>query len=216
MPATGSSSGPGGSGSGGAAPKTWSFDPKAYAKALMHSCKYSSEAVTGVFIGSSSGKVLKVVDAMPLFHTHSLAPMLKVACMLIEQHCRAVGGLEIVGMYHATASGSFDMTPVKPIADKLASNFSPASVWTVDAAKLPERQFALRGMCHSKDEWKPIGSDAVNLSDEALKHTARVISEMKYLEIVDFDDHLNDASLSWLNQNLFKGDPLAEIEASAE
>ncbi|CAE8633094.1 unnamed protein product, partial [Polarella glacialis] len=42
------------------------------------------------------------------------APMLKVACMLAEEHCNAVGGgLEIVGLYHATASGNLEMTSVK-------------------------------------------------------------------------------------------------------
>merc|ERR1712241_105342 len=142
------------------------------------------------FIGSANGKVLKIMDAVPLFHTHSLAPMLKVACMLIDQHCRtAGGGLEIVGLYHANASGSAEIASVKAIADKLASNFASASVWALDAAKLPERQFALRGSCHSKEEWKPIAAENVRLGDEALKHAARVISEMKYLEIVDFDDH---------------------------
>jgi len=192
-------------------PKIYAFDPKAYAKALMHGCKHASEAVTGIFIGSSNGKVLKVVDAIPLFHTHSLAPMLKVACMLIEQHCKTVGGLEIVGMYHATISGSLDITPVKAIADKIASNFPAASVWALDTTKLPGKQFALHGMSQVKEEWKPISCDSVNLSEEALKQTTRVIAEMKYLELVDFDDHLTDASLNWLNTNLFKDDPLAEV-----
>merc|ERR1712110_159436 len=112
---------PSASGSAGP-PKTYAFDPKAYAKALMHGCKHSSEAVTGILIGTASGKVLKVVDAIPLFHTHSLAPMLKIACMLIEQYCRTLSGgaYEIVGLYHASATGSFDITPVKAIADKIA------------------------------------------------------------------------------------------------
>mmetsp|Transcript_16224 Transcript_16224/g.48957 ORF Transcript_16224/g.48957 Transcript_16224/m.48957 type:complete len:209 (-) Transcript_16224:100-726(-) len=205
MPAAGS----------GNPPKTYAFHPKAYAKAMMHGCKHSSEAVTGIFVGCVSGKVLKIMDAVPLFHTHSLAPMLKVACTLIEQHCRKEGGgLEIVGLYHASASGSLDMTPVKAIAEKLVSNFSSASVWALDAAKLPERQFALRGSNHSKEEWKTIPTDAVSLGDEALKHTSRVISEMKYLEVIDFDDHLTDVSLSWLNEGLFKGDPLGDLEIS--
>uniref|UniRef100_A0A7S2QED8 MPN domain-containing protein n=1 Tax=Zooxanthella nutricula TaxID=1333877 RepID=A0A7S2QED8_9DINO len=165
----------------------------------------------GILVGTSTGKALKVVDAMPLFHTHALAPMLKIACMLIEEHCREVGDLEIVGLYHAAASGVPDMSRVKPIADKIAANFPAACVWAVDAAKLGERQFALRGMCHSKEEWKPISADAVSLGDEALQHTSRAISELKHLEIVDFDDHLGDASLSWLNASLFKGDALAEL-----
>mmetsp|Transcript_17993 Transcript_17993/g.49986 ORF Transcript_17993/g.49986 Transcript_17993/m.49986 type:complete len:213 (-) Transcript_17993:121-759(-) len=201
-----------GSGGGGGT-KTFVFHPKAYAKALLHSCKHSSEAVIGIFIGTSTGKVVKVLDCMPLFHTHALAPMLKMACMLIEEHCRSVGDLEIVGIYHAEPHGIGDMAAVKPIADKLAANFSSCSVWTVDAAKLPQKQFALRGMCHNKEgEWKQVASDAQVCGDEVLPATSRMISDMKYLEIVDFDDHLTDASLSWLNQNLFHKDPVDDMQ----
>merc|ERR1712232_363954 len=194
MPATGGA---------GDRPKTYAFDPKAYAKAVMHGCKHSSDAVIGIFIGCASGKLLKVVDAIPLFHTHALAPMLKIACMLIEQHCQNLGGgIEIVGMYHATASGAVDYKPVQAIADTIAENFAGATVWCIDAAKMAERQFALRGWLNvkelnGKEDWKGISGDSVSLSDEAKKHTSRVISEMKCLELIDFDDHLGDASLSW-------------------
>mmetsp|Transcript_20858 Transcript_20858/g.45958 ORF Transcript_20858/g.45958 Transcript_20858/m.45958 type:complete len:206 (+) Transcript_20858:75-692(+) len=196
--------------------KTYAFDPQAYAKVIMHGCKHSSEAVVGVLIGVLSGKALRVVDAVPLFHTHSLGPMLKIAFMLIEQHCRSSGnGLEIIGIYHGSVSGSTELSPVKGIADKVASNFGSATCWALDLAKMSQRQFALHGMYHSKDEWKQISSEAVSVSDEALKQTGRAISEMKYLEIVDFDDHLTDAALNWLNTDLFKGDPIADLATAA-
>merc|ERR1719265_107556 len=156
----------------------YAWEPQAYAKAVMHACKHSSDLVTGVVIGTVSQKVMNIVDTIPLFHTHSLGPMLKIAFMLIEQHCRTCDDLEIIGLYHATPSGSLDISPVKAIADKLASNFSMASVWTLDLQKLavPERKFAMAGMLHSKDEWKAINADAVSIGDEALKHTGRMIS----------------------------------------
>eukprot|EP00439_Symbiodinium_sp_Y106_P004719 s6579_g1.t1 len=128
----------------------YSFSPKAYAKAVLHSCKHSAAPVLGLLLGTANGKVLKVADAIPLFHTHALGPMLKIACMLAEEHCKAAGDLEIVGLYHATPSGSTEMTPVKAIADKLAQNFASASVWTLDASKLPEKQFAFKGLGRSK------------------------------------------------------------------
>eukprot|EP00930_Biecheleria_cincta_P092095 TRINITY_DN81900_c0_g1_i1.p1 TRINITY_DN81900_c0_g1~~TRINITY_DN81900_c0_g1_i1.p1 ORF type:complete len:227 (-),score=46.13 TRINITY_DN81900_c0_g1_i1:76-699(-) len=191
--------------------KTYAFEPQAYAKAVLHGCKHSSEPVLGLFLGAASGKVMKVLDAIPLFHTHSLAPMLKVACMLAEEHCKAVGGLEIIGLYHAAPSGSTEMTPVKAIAEKVASNFSSASVWTLDASKLPDNKFAFQGLGYVKDEWKAIGGDAVALSNEALGETSKLITEMKFLELVDFDDHLADSTQSWVNEKLFKGEPLAKL-----
>ncbi|CAE7941847.1 EMB2731, partial [Symbiodinium sp. KB8] len=191
----------------------YSFSPKAYAKAVLHSCKHSAAPVLGLLLGSANGKVLKVADAIPLFHTHALGPMLKIACMLAEEHCKAAGDLEIVGLYHATPSGSTEMTPVKAIADKLAQNFASASVWTLDASKLPEKQFAFKGLGRSKDEWRAISGDSVSLGSEVLVETTRLIGEMRFLEVVDFDDHLIDGNKSWLNEKLFEGDKLAKLQS---
>jgi len=106
---------------------------------------------------------------------------------------------------------SMDIKPVKAIADKIAKNYQHAAVWTIDAAKLLELQLAMRGMCFAREEWKSAPADAVSLGEDTLKQTSQVISETKYLEIVDFDDHLIDAPLCWLNHELFKGDPLANM-----
>ena len=64
--------------------------------------------------------------------------MLKIAFMLAEEHCRG-SELEIVGLYHATASGSSEMTTVKPVAEKLAQHCPQASVWSLDASGLERR-----------------------------------------------------------------------------
>eukprot|EP00490_Sorites_sp_Unknown_P018397 CAMPEP_0114643288 /NCGR_PEP_ID=MMETSP0191-20121206/3299_1 /TAXON_ID=126664 /ORGANISM="Sorites sp." /LENGTH=195 /DNA_ID=CAMNT_0001855563 /DNA_START=29 /DNA_END=616 /DNA_ORIENTATION=+ len=184
----------------------YSFNPEAYAKAVLHVCKHSSSSVLGLFLGHADGKVIKVVDTVPLFHTHALGPMLKIACMLAEEHCKSTdASWEIVGIYHATPSGSTEMTPVKAIADKIAANFASASVWSLDAGKLPEKQFAFKGMGRVKDEWKAIGSELVSLGSEVPSETSRLISEMRFLEVVDFDDHLADGNKSWLNETLFEG-----------
>merc|ERR1712098_274951 len=134
--------------------------------AIMHGCKYSSDQVTGVLIGNIGQKEVQIVDTFPLFHTHALAPMLKVAFMLIEKHCRTIGDVEIVGFYFASPSGSLDISPVKAIADKIASNVSSASLWALDLGKLPEKKLAMVGHAHSKDDWKAISGDAVTVGDE--------------------------------------------------
>lgn len=178
----------------------------------MHGCKHSSDLVTGILIGTVDQKVVKIVDVMPLFHTHSLAPMLKIACMLIEQHCRNLD-LQIVGLYFAHPSGSLDVSPVKAIADTIASNLPAATLWALDLSKLPERKLAIVGHSPAKEDWKPFSADAVNVGEKAMEHTARVVSELKYLDVVDFDDHLADINQSWLNTDLFKGDALAQLQA---
>ena len=71
------------------------------------------------------------------------------------------------------------------------------------------------GMGRSRDEWKGIANEAVSLSDNAMQLTASLISDMKYLEVVDFDDHLGDASENWLNPDLFKGHAISKLSLVA-
>merc|ERR1719313_1582963 len=156
------------------------FSGTAYAKAVMHCCKHGSQPVLGVLLGHTVAKGLHVTDAIPLFHTHSLAPMLKAAFMIIEQRCRDIGdGLEIIGIYHATTSGHGDMNPVRSIADKVAQQFAGAVAWTFDVSRFSNSQAAFVGMQHVKDEWKSVGVEGAVVSEETLKQTARLISDMK-------------------------------------
>eukprot|EP00927_Polykrikos_kofoidii_P079480 TRINITY_DN76266_c0_g1_i1.p2 TRINITY_DN76266_c0_g1~~TRINITY_DN76266_c0_g1_i1.p2 ORF type:complete len:232 (+),score=34.23 TRINITY_DN76266_c0_g1_i1:82-696(+) len=198
--------------SGSGSPKAYKFEPPAYAKLCMHSCKHSSAACFGVLIGTGTGKSTNIVDAIPLFHTRSLAPMLKIAFMMIEQHCKSTGS-EIVGLYHATTNGSTDIGSVRAIADKVASNCAGLTVWALDPVKLAARQFCLTGMYQSKDEWKSLGADAASVTAEVVTHTSRIISEMKYMDVIDFDDHLVNPASNWLNPTLFEGDPLDRLRA---
>lgn len=62
----------------------FAISAKAYAKIVLHCCKYPQRAVNGVVIGTFSdkdqGAGVLIQDAVPLFHQNlSLAPMLEVA-----------------------------------------------------------------------------------------------------------------------------------------
>ena len=60
-----------------------SLSPRAYAKVLLHGCKYPHKAINGVFLAEEckhTGDLLRIVDAIPLFHQClGLAPMLEIA-----------------------------------------------------------------------------------------------------------------------------------------
>lgn len=63
---------------------SFTVSAKAYAKIILHCCKYPHKAVNGVVIGTFSdkdhGAGVQIQDAIPLFHLNlSLAPMLEVA-----------------------------------------------------------------------------------------------------------------------------------------
>lgn len=59
---------------------SWEIGQRAYVKALLHALKHKANAINGVLLGTAEGSTVKVVDAIPLFHTQlALAPMLEVA-----------------------------------------------------------------------------------------------------------------------------------------
>ena len=75
----------------------------AYLKIMLHASKHPHCPVNGLLLGQgSAADTLSVSDAVPLFHQHTLSPMLEAATTLAEQHCAEQGGgLKIVGYYHA-------------------------------------------------------------------------------------------------------------------
>merc|ERR1712196_638255 len=132
-----------------------------------------------------------------------------MAFSLIDKHCEAStqgdNRLEIVGFYSVHATGTLEMSAsTKAIADKILANCPSATVWGIDLAKLHEKKCALVGNNRGKDDWKSFGPDAVFVAQPVLSNTARVVSEMKYIDLVDFDDHLADVQLDWLNADLFR------------
>jgi hypothetical protein len=62
---------------------TLSVDSKGYLKIVLHSARYPASDVIGVLVGSSLGTSV-VSDAFPLFHTWTLAPMLKLGLTLVN------------------------------------------------------------------------------------------------------------------------------------
>lgn len=61
---------------------SYSMTLKAYAKIILHCCKYRHLAVNGVVIGSISKETqsVQIQDTIPLFHSGiGLAPMLEIA-----------------------------------------------------------------------------------------------------------------------------------------
>ena len=68
----------------------FSISAKAYAKIVLHCCKYPHRAVNGVVIGTFSdkdqGAGVLIQDAVPLFHQNlTLAPMLEVALRQVAE-----------------------------------------------------------------------------------------------------------------------------------
>merc|ERR1719352_88795 len=100
--------------------------------------------------------------------------MLKVAFMLIEQHCAEQNAnrgedqaLKIVGLYVAHPSGKTDQLDftAKAIAEKIAEQCGDASLWAVDLKQVKDGKNALLG--HLSPEFKLMSGDNVTVDNEA-------------------------------------------------
>jgi len=59
------------------------FDNKAYSKIILHILKNISSDCYGLLIGNSSGSVIKIVDAIPLFHNRVFTPQTEIALKMV-------------------------------------------------------------------------------------------------------------------------------------
>ncbi|KAL7217268.1 hypothetical protein ACSBR1_029053 [Camellia fascicularis] len=204
----------------------------AYIKLILHALKHRSSAVNGVLLGRLSGgdsnPVVEIADSVPLFHSQiGLLPPLEIALiqvspplilpildLRIEEYYGAQG-LSIVGYFHANER--FDDSELgnvaKNIGDHIHRYFSQAGLLLLDNKKLealskgkdrsPVIQLYTRD---SSKSWRLIGDGSSRLT---MKEPAAnivlldYISNQKWQDIVDFDDHLDDISKDWLNPELF-------------
>lgn len=205
-----------------------SMSPVAYAKMVLHACKHVSAAVSGVLLGSLDNDEVNVVDSVPLFHaTLNLAPMLEIALLQLDEYCKSKG-LAIVGYYQANEelnANSMDAVATS-IGDKIRQKFPNAFVLVVDNTKMHPASIKKELACKayfsdakSANGWRlrenkslPATSgegsdvavgDAVKLSTpKTLQATANLVQAEQYLKLVDFDAHLDDVSLDYMNAAL--------------
>lgn len=129
----------------------------AYSKVLLHAAKFPSQSVTGLLLGTREEGIVRVSDAVPLFHNSISAPVLEAAAALVrvgaamstavqqsdlpppraqtEMHA-AQGALVVVGAYHAPQlmSEGVAVPPlVAQIATKVHAVSGAAVVWMVRA-----------------------------------------------------------------------------------
>jgi len=81
-----------------------SVSPKAYAKVLLHACKYPHKAINGIFLAEEckhSSDLLRIVDAIPLFHQClGLAAMLEIALSQVSAFQFSYSCIELHGLHH--------------------------------------------------------------------------------------------------------------------
>ena len=111
---------------------------QSYVKLMLHAAKRPENSACGLLLGQKQGHGVTVSDAMPLFHHEApLAPLLEVACAMVEAFCQTDPNLTIVGFYYAenghssSDSGTGLSHFAEKVADKVAQQCAQACVLLV-------------------------------------------------------------------------------------
>lgn len=65
----------------------YTFQGEAYWKIVLHALKFPHKQVHGVLLGKHTPAAVDVVDALPLFHSAPLAPLLEAAFVQVINVC---------------------------------------------------------------------------------------------------------------------------------
>ncbi|XP_004349141.1 hypothetical protein CAOG_02391 [Capsaspora owczarzaki ATCC 30864] len=192
----------------------------AYAKIILHAARFPSSGVNGILLGTpidastagSSKRDFKVTDAIPLFHSQlNLAPMLEFALHAVYAYAQK-HQLSIVGYYQASETiGSGSITGLaQVVGDRIRALFPDAVVFMVDNRSIDHQEgnLALNPFIHTGSAWRQEAesSNELRLSPidpETPKFVVDHIKRKTFRDIVDFQTHLEDVSLDWLNPKLF-------------
>ncbi|GAA5816381.1 hypothetical protein MFLAVUS_009909 [Mucor flavus] len=187
-------------------------DVHAYAVPLLHAAKYPSYAVCGVLLGTNTTDGLQVKTAVPFFHHWTtLTPMLEVALKQTELYAKK-NNLVIVGCYYSNARTEDNVLPDRAI--KLAetikkNNGDKAIIFLVNNkqfSKLEQDESAITPYLNTDNQWKkvkePFNSEEISLIEKDTYSKVRgLFSSSAYNRVHDFDEHVENVSLDWLNSS---------------
>eukprot|EP00920_Eleutheroschizon_duboscqi_P011730 GHVT01028114.1.p2 GENE.GHVT01028114.1~~GHVT01028114.1.p2 ORF type:complete len:215 (+),score=12.11 GHVT01028114.1:3105-3749(+) len=174
----------------------------ACAKIMMHAFKHPQNTVGGVLLGevesiseaagedTTIGSTIRCEDVFPLFHRHSLTPMIPLGFSLAEQLCSMVespGGIKkrIVGYYQCDSPCPTDDEESKlqnsaiVAADKVRENYPGAILCLLDARRLSMETNPILVFSKSRDGWSQLKPDNVIVSAKSLSVARRAISEAR-------------------------------------
>ncbi|KAJ3126672.1 ER membrane protein complex subunit 8 [Nowakowskiella sp. JEL0407] len=175
-----------------------SVSHKAHLKMLLHCAKYSTLSVCGLLLGKSVGENVVVDDVVPLFHNYlNLAPMLEVALQQTDIYAK-LSGQKIIGVYAANESTT-ETAPsasIVKIAQRIESTNSTSLLVMVDNENIlsasPFKPFTVQS-----GTLKPIPKEKL-VSKDLSTNFLELIKSQTYSKLVDFDNHLDNVSLNWL------------------
>uniref|UniRef100_M4BIS6 MPN domain-containing protein n=1 Tax=Hyaloperonospora arabidopsidis (strain Emoy2) TaxID=559515 RepID=M4BIS6_HYAAE len=190
--------------------RVYTVQTQSYVKLMLHAAKRPANSMCGLLLGQKKGQGVEIMDAMPLFHHEApLAPLLEVACAMVEAFCQSDQKLTIVGFYYAenghssSESGTGLSHFAEKVADRVEHQFSHACVLLVDNNEFGNEtkgglQFLLkdvkRGWSKAEDRFQ-VAQGAAEVLTQGLQQDAQD-------HLVDFEEHLEDPSKDWRNPHV--------------
>lgn len=190
--------------------KSIEISSKAFTKLQLHLAKYPHCSVNGLMLACrkrlETEKILEIIDVVPLFHQClQLSPMLEIALTHVDYHCD-LNQLCIAGYYEAqeNLNASPDPTPYSMrISDKLLTHCADAKLVMVDNTKVPSAQSLVFYEKNPDGKWKKVKSN-INFDEDCMDVLQPLMDRRVYRDLIDFDNHLDDISLHWLNHPINK------------
>ncbi|KAG4098251.1 UPF0172-domain-containing protein [Neocallimastix lanati (nom. inval.)] len=187
---------------------------EAYLKIFAHCIKYPVNQVTGILVGKKtqgSPSKVNVISAIPITHESILlSHNIEIALRQIDIYCKK-NTLQIVGCYHANELVENLEIPelINLIARNIDTNLSGNSLLLmIDNQKLiaKDDQHIFKAYVNQKG-WKVLQTITNNVfivEEGAIEKSKEIAKNGIYSEIVDFDSHLENVKLDWLNNDRFK------------
>ncbi|PVF99422.1 UPF0172-domain-containing protein [Serendipita vermifera] len=178
-------------------PSQFIISHRAYLSILLHTSKYPHQACNGVLLGTvkPSGETI-VERSLPLLHNWTgLSPMMEIGLDMAATHAATLN-LSIMGYYQA--SPNFHDRGLGPVGDKVLAKLRQTSP---NALGLLVHLDELTSKSHSETP----GLVTTSSSKVALHNQQSVARVMELISsglpsrYADFDDHLENVQLDWLN-----------------
>ncbi|TDH70225.1 hypothetical protein CCR75_003977 [Bremia lactucae] len=190
----------------------YSVSTQAYVKLTLHAAKHPAYTVCGLLLGRVTENKIEILDAVPLFHHDApLAPLLEVACAMVDAHCLQSQKLQIIGFYYAGSghstsdSGNGLSHFAEKVADKVHENCFRACVLMLDGKQLSSEsktglQLLLKDVKRGWNETE----NRLKVTDGATKAFTQGLKQKLQSDIVDFEEHMENPSKDWRNPHVIE------------
>jgi len=177
------------------APKV-ALSHQAYVGILLHTARHASESVNGVLLGSAWQDEISVQRTIPLLHHWtSLSPMMEIGLDLATTYA-SQAGLQVVGYYQA--SPHLQDASLGPVGEKLLVKLRQTVPGAV-ALQVFLDQLTSKSTADAPGV-SVVPSGQVTLeSNKSPARATELIASGLQTKYADFDDHLENVALDWLN-----------------